>query len=194
MAGLETLGSLLEAGVVVVWGVGVGLLFLYLLLSSHSVLSDSLQPHGLQNARFSRPSPSPKVCSNSCPLSQWFLWTISSSVVAFSSCFQPHPASGSFPMIRLFPLGSQSIGISALPSVLPMNIQGWFPLGLLVWPPCCPRDSQESSLAPQFESWNSLVLSLLYGPTLSSIHDHWKNYSFDHKDLHLHVKSNIFAF
>ena len=95
----------------------------------------------------------------------------SSSVVPFSSSLQSFPSSGSFPMSWLFSSGSQIIGASA--SVLPMNIQGWFPLGLTkVWSPCCPRDYQESSPTPQFKSINSMALSLLYGPTLSSIHDH----------------------
>ena len=92
-------------------------------------MSDSLQPHGLQHDRLPCPSPSPGVCSNSCPLSQWCHPTISSSVVPFS-CPQSFPASGSFPMSRLFQSGAQSIGVSASASVLLMNTQGWFPLGL----------------------------------------------------------------
>ena len=86
---------------------------------------------GLQHTRFPCPSPSPGVCSNSCPLSQWCHPTISSSVAPFSSCPQSFPASGSFPVSRLFASGGQSIGASA--SVLPRNIQGWFPLGLTGW-------------------------------------------------------------
>ena len=77
-----------------------------------------------------RPSLSPGVCSNSCPLSQWYHPTISSSVIPFSSCLQSFPASGSFPMSQLITSGGQSIEASASASVLPMNIQGWFPLGL----------------------------------------------------------------
>ena len=115
------------------------------------------------------PSLLPRVCSDSCPLSLWRHLTISSSVIPFS-CLQSFPASGSFPISQFFRSGDQSIGASALASVLPMNIQGWFPLGLTVWSPCCPRDSWESSPAPQFVSMNSLVLSLLYGPILSLIH------------------------
>jgi len=88
----------------------------------------------------------------------------------FSFCLQFFPASGSFPMSWLFALVGQSIGASASASVLPMNIQDWFPLGLTGLILCSPRNSQESSLAPQFKSMNSLVLSLLYSPTLSSIH------------------------
>ena len=94
----------------------------------HSVVSDSLRPHGLQHTRIPCPSLSPRVCSNSCPLSRWCHATISSSVVPFSSCPQSFPESGSFPMSWMFTSGGQSIG--ALASVLPMNIQGWFPLGL----------------------------------------------------------------
>ena len=97
---------------------------------SHSAVSNYLQPHGLQHTRPPCPSPTPRVCSNSCPLSQWCHPTIWSSVVPFSFCFQSFPASGSFPMSRLFASDGQSIGASASASALPMNIQGWFPLGL----------------------------------------------------------------
>ena len=89
-----------------------------------------LQPHGLQHTRPPCPSPSPRVYSNSCPSSQWCHPTISSSVTPFSSCLQSFPASGSFPVSQFFISGGQSIGVSASTSVLPMNIQGWFPLGL----------------------------------------------------------------
>ena len=91
---------------------------------------NSLQPHGLQHARLPCPLSSHRACSNSCPLSQWCHPTISSSVIPFSSCLQSFPASGSFPMSQFFALAGQSIGASASASVLPMNIQGWFPLGL----------------------------------------------------------------
>jgi len=95
-----------------------------------SVVSVSLWPPRLQHAKFPCPSPSPRVCSNSRPLSQWCYPTISSPVVHFSFCLQSFPASGSFPMSQFFTSGSESIGASALASVLPMNIQGWFPLRL----------------------------------------------------------------
>ena len=95
---------------------------------SRSVMSDSLQPYEWQHARLPCPSPTPRVHSNPCPSSQWCHPTISSSVVPFFSCPQSFPASESFPMSLLFTLGGQSIGASA--SVLPMNIQEWFPLGL----------------------------------------------------------------
>ena len=93
-----------------------------------SVAQFSLRHHGLQHARPPCPSPTPRVYSNSCPLNQWCHPTITSSVIPFSSYLQSFPASGSFPMSRLFALGGRSIG--ALAIVLPMNIQGWFPLGL----------------------------------------------------------------
>ena len=154
-----------------------------LLLFSCSIMSNSLQPHGLQNSRPPCPSPSPGPCSNSCPLSWWCHSTILSSVVPFSSCLQSFPASGAFLRSWLFTLGGQNIGTSASASVLPMNIQGWFPLDWLVWSSCCTRDSQESSPTPRIKSINSLVFSLLYGPTLTSTHDCWKSQSFDYMDL-----------
>ena len=101
-----------------------------LLLFSHSAVYDSLQPHGLQQARLPCPSLSPGVCSNSSSLSQWCHPTISSSVVPASSCPQSFPASGSFPVSWLFTSGDQSIKALASVSVLSMNIQVWFPLGL----------------------------------------------------------------
>ena len=94
------------------------------------VMSDSLWCHGLQHVRLPCPSPTPRVYSNSCPLSWWCHPTISSSVTPFSSCLQSFSASGYFPMSQFFTSGGQSIGVSALASVLPMNIQDWFPLGL----------------------------------------------------------------
>ena len=103
------------------------------LLFSFSVVSDPLWPHGLQHARLPCPSPSPRACSNSCPLNQWCHPAISYSVVPFSSCLQSFPASGSFLMSWLFTSGGQGIGVSASASVLPRNIQGWFPLGLTGW-------------------------------------------------------------
>ena len=100
---------------------------------SHSVMSDSLRPHGLQRSRLPCPSPNPGACSNSCPLSWWCHVTILFSVVLFSSCLQSFPVSGSFPMSQFFASGGQSIGVSASTSVLPMNIQDWFPLGSTGW-------------------------------------------------------------
>ena len=99
-------------------------------LFSHLVISDSLWPHGLQHTRLPWPSPSRRVCSNSCSLRQWCHLTISSSVSPFSSCLLSFPASMSFPMSWFLTWGGQSIGTSASASVLSMNIYGWFPLGL----------------------------------------------------------------
>ena len=100
---------------------------------SHSVVSDSLRPHGSQHARPPCPSPTPRVYPNSCPLSRWCHPTISSSVIPFSSCLQSFPASGSFQMSQLFASGGQSIGVSASTSVPPMNTQDWSPLGWTGW-------------------------------------------------------------
>ena len=106
-------------------------------------MSDSLRPHGLQHARLPCPSPTPGACSNSSPLSQWCHPTISSSVIPFSSCLQSFPASGSFQMSRFFTSGGQSIRISASGSVLPMNIQDWFPLGWTGWISLLSKGSRE---------------------------------------------------
>ena len=147
-------------------------------------MSDSLRPHGLHTTcQASLSFTSPGVCSNSCPLSQWYCLTISSSATSFSFCLQSFPASVSFPMSQLFVLGGQSIGTSAS-SVLPMNIQVDFLQDWLVWSSFNPRDSQESYPAPQFKSSNSSVLSLPYGPTLTSIGNYWKNHSFEYKGLY----------
>ena len=100
---------------------------------SHSVVSNSLWPHGLQHARTPCPLPTSRVYSNSCPLSWWCHPTISSSVIPFSSRLQSFPESGSFLMSQFFASGGQSTGVSALPSVPPMNIQEWFPLGCTSW-------------------------------------------------------------
>ena len=147
------------------------------------VMSYSLRCHGQQYARLPYPSLSPKVFSSSCPLSRWCHPIISSPVISFSSCLLSSPASGSFPMSQFFASGGQSIGASALASILPLNIQGWFPLG---------RNGLISLLFKGFsrvfssttvQSINSLALSLLYGPAVTSIHDYWENHSFDYMDL-----------
>ena len=97
---------------------------------SLSIMSNSLQPHGRKHAWLPCPPPTPGACSNSCPSSWWCHPTISSSVIPFSSCFQSFPTSGSLPMSQFFASGGQSIGVSGSTSMLPMNIQDWFPLGL----------------------------------------------------------------
>ena len=139
----------------------------------------TLQPHEPQHARPPCPLPTPRVHPNPCPLSRWCHPAISFFVVPFSSCPQSFPASGSFQMSQLFSSGGQNIGVSALASILTMNTQDWSPLDGLVGSPCSPRNSQESSPTPQFKSINSSVLSFLHSPTLTSIHDHWKNHSLD---------------
>ena len=100
---------------------------------SLSVMSNSLRPNGLEHSRLPCQSPTPGAYSKSCPLHQWCNPTISSSVVHFSSHLQFFPASGSFPMSLFFTSGGQSIGVSASASVLPMNIQDWFPLEWTGW-------------------------------------------------------------
>ena len=163
-----------------------------ILLFSRSVVSDSLRPHGLQHARLPCPSPSPRVCSNSCPLSWWCHPTILPSGHPSSSCPQSFPASWSCPVSQFFTLGGQSNGASASASVLPVNIQDWFPFGWTGLISCSPIVSQESPPIPQFRSINSSALSLLYGPTLTSVHDYWKNHSFEY--MYLCQQSVVSAF
>ena len=129
-----------------------------ILLFSHSVGSKSATPWHQAS-----PSSSPEICSNSLPLSRWCHPTISASVVPFSSCLQSFPASGSFLSGgQLFTSGGQSIGALDSASVLPVNIQGWFPLGQTGLSPCCLRDTQESAPAPRLEGINYLALRLFY--------------------------------
>ena len=154
-------------------------------------MSDSLQSHEPQHARPPCPSPTPRVYPNSCPLSWWCHPTISSSVVPFS-CPQSFPASGSFQMSQLFTSGCQITGVSASTSVLPMNTQDWSPLGWASWISLQSKGLQESSPTPQFNGINSLALSFLHGPTLTSIHDYWKNHSLDYTDLC--CQGNVSAF
>ena len=144
-----------------------------------SVVSNSLWPHELQHARPPCLSPTAGVYSNSCLSSRWCHPTISSPVIPFSSCPQSFPASGSFQMSQLFPSGGQSIGVSASTSVPQWTPRTDLLEDGLIESPCNPRDSQESSPIPQFKSINSLALSFLYSPTLTSIHDYWKNHSLD---------------
>ena len=148
-----------------------------MLLCRCSDVSNSLQPHGLQHTSLPCPSSSPGACSNSCLLSWWCHPTISSSVALFSSCLQSFPASRSFPASWLFTSGGQSIGASV--SVLPMNTQDWFPIGLTGLTSLWSEELSSVFSTPQFESINSLALSLLYGPTLTSVHNYWKNHSLD---------------
>ena len=146
---------------------------------SHSVMSNSLQPHRPQHTRLLCPSPSPRVYSNSCPLSRCCHPTISSSVVPFSSCLQSFPASGSFPMTQLFVSGGQSIRVSASTSVLPMNTQDWTPLGWTGWISLQSKGISKVFSNTTVKSINSSALRLLYSPALTSICDYWKNHSLD---------------
>ena len=152
-----------------------------------SIHSDSVQSLccvwffvSLQHARLPCRFSTARAYSNSCPLHEWCHPTISSSVVSFSSCPQSFPASGSFPKSQFFASGGQSLGISASASVLPMNIHDWFPLRLTGWISLLSKGlTRVSSPTPQFKSINSSVLSFLYSPTLTSIHDYWKNHSLN---------------
>ena len=144
-------------------------------------MSDSLWPHGLQYTRLPCPSLSPRVCSNSYPLSRWCHPNISSSVTPFTSCSQSFPASESFPMSWIFASGGQSIGAST--SVLPVNIQGWFLLGLTGLISLLSKRLSRVFLGTTVWKFNSLALRLLYGSTLTSIQDYWKNDSFDYTYL-----------
>ena len=146
---------------------------------SHSVVSHSLQPHELQHASPPYPSPTPGVHSNSCPLSQWCHPAISSSVVPFSSHPPSFPASGFLQLSQFFTSGGQSIGISASISVLPMKIQEWFPLGWTLWIPLLSKELSRVFSNTTFQSINSSAFIFLHNPTLTSIHDYWKNPSFD---------------
>ena len=146
---------------------------------SHSVVSDSLWPHGPQHARPPCPSPTLKVYPNSCPLSLWCLPTISSSVVSLSSCLQSFPTSGSFQMVSSSHQVAKVLEFQLQHQSFQMNIQDWYPLGWTGW-----ISSQSKGLSRVFsnttvQNINPSALSLLYRTTLTSIHDHWKNHSLD---------------
>ena len=153
------------------------------MLFRHSVVSDSLWPRELQHTRLPCPSPTPESCSNSCPSSQWCQPTNSPSVVPFSSRLQSYLASGSFQMSQLFASGGQSIRASASALVLPMNIQDWFPLGLADLISLQSKGLSRVFSSTTVQSDQFFSLSLLYGPTLASIYDYWKNHSFNYTDI-----------
>ena len=159
--------------------------YLLLLLFSHCSVAKScltLWPHGLQHTRLLCPLLFPGAGSNSCPLSQWCYLNISFSVAPFSYCLHSYWASGSFPMSQFFTSGGQSTGVSASASVLPMNIQDWFLLELtgLIY-------LQSKGLSRVFSSTtirkHQFFTSQPSGTTLTSIHNYWKNHSFDYRDL-----------
>ena len=135
----------------------------------------TLQPHGLEHSRFPCPSPTPGAYSNSCPLSQWCHLTISSSVTLFSSRLQSFPASGSFPVSQFFTSGGQSIGVSASASVLPMNIQDWFPLGWTDWVSFQSKGLSRVFSNTTVQKHQFFCTQLFYSPTLTTIH-YWKNH------------------
>ena len=137
-----------------------------------------LWSHGLKHSRLPCPSPTSGPYSNLCPLSRWCHPTISSSV-PFSSRLQSFPALGPFSMSQLFASGGQNTGASASASVLPMNIQDWSPLGCTGWISLQSKGLSRVFSIPQFKSINSSALSFLCSPTLTSIHDYWKNHSLD---------------
>ena len=135
----------------------------------------SLWPQGLQHTRLHYPSPTPQTFSNSCSSSKWWHPIISSSVIPFSSCLQSFPASESFPMSQFFASGGQRIGVSAWASVFPMNIQDWLPLGCTGLISLQSKELSRVFSNTTFKSINPSALSFLYSPTLTSIHDYWKN-------------------
>ena len=143
-------------------------------------MPDSLWLHGLQHAWLLCPPLSPRVCSNSCPFSQWCHPTISSSVIPFSSCPPYFPASGSLQWVGFLHQVAKVLELQLQHQSFQWIFRVDFLQDWLVGSPCRPRDSQESSPAPQFKSINSSALSLLHGPTLTCIHDYWKNHSFDY--------------
>ena len=148
-------------------------------ISSHSVVSDSLRPHGLQYARLPCPSPTPGGSSNSCPLSWWCHPTISSFVVPFSSRLQSFPALGSFQWVSCSHQVAKVLEFQLQHQFFQWIFRTDFLSDWLVWFPFSQRDSQESSPTLQIKSINSSDLSFLYSPTFTSIHDYWKNHSFD---------------
>ena len=143
---------------------------------SLSVVSDSLWPQRLQHTRPPCPSPTPRVYSNSSPWSHWCHTTISSSVVPFSSHLQSFPEIRSLQKSHFFTSGGQSIGVSASASVLPMNTQDWYPLG---WISLLSKGLSRVFSNTIVQKHQFSVLSFLYSPTLTSIHDYWKNQSLD---------------
>ena len=150
-----------------------------MLLFSRSVMSQSLWLHGVQHTRLPCPSPTPRACSNSCPLSLWCNPSISSLAIPFSSYLQFFPTSGSFPMSQIFTSGSQSSGASASASVFPMNIQDWFPLGFTGWISLLSKGLSRvfSNTTVQKHQFFSTQLSLEPNSHI------YTNHSFDYMDI-----------
>ena len=140
-------------------------------------MSNFLWPHGLQHARSPCSLPTPRVYSNSCPSSWWCHPAISSSVVPFSSYPQSFPASGSFPMSQLFAWGGQSIGVSILASVLPMNTQGWSPLGWTGWISLQSKRLSRVFSNTTVQKHQFFSSQPFHSSSLTSVHDCWKTHS-----------------
>ena len=159
---------------------------------SRWVMFDSLQPHGLQHARPPCPSPTPRVHSNSCPLSRWCHPTISPSVIPFSSRLQCFPASGSFQMSQFFASGGQSNGVSTSASVLPVNTQDWSPLGWSGW-----ISLQSKGLSKVFSNTTAqkhqFFGAQLYSPTVTSIPNYWKNHRWTFVDKVMSLLLNMLS-
>ena len=164
-------------------------------------MSNSLWPRELQHARPPCPSPTPGVHSDSRPLSRWCHPAISSSVIPFSYCPQLLSASKSFPMSQLFTWGGHSIGVSALASFLPKHTQDWSPLEGTGWISLQSKGLSRIFFKITVQSINYSELSFLHSPTLTSIHDYWKNHSLlggkgllGGKEIDLCWQSNVSAF
>ena len=155
-------------------------------------MPDFLWPYGLKHARLCCPSLSPGDCSNSCPLSHWCCLIISSSATLFSFCLQSFPSSVSFPMSRFFPSGGQSIGASASASVLPSNEYSGLISFRIDWFDLIAVSKGLSRVFSKTTILKYQLFSTLYGPALTSVHDYWKNYSFDYMDLCQQVMSLLF--
>ena len=155
-------------------------------------MSDSLWPRKSQQARLPCPSQTPRVYPNSCPLGQWCHPTISSSVVPFSSCPQFSQHQGLFKWVSSSHQVAKVLEFQLQHQSFQWTFRTGFLLDGLVGSPCSPRDSLESSPTPQFKSISCSVLSFLYSPTLTSIHDYWKNHNLDYMDLFW--QSDVFAF
>ena len=155
-------------------------------------MSNSLWPHGLQHTRLPCPSLSHWICSHSCPLSRWCRLTISSSIAPFSSCPLSFLPSRSFWKDQLFTSCVQSIGDSASASVLPMNIQGWFPLWLTILISLLSKWLSRVFSSTTVQKHQFFGIQPLYGTNLRSVHEYWTNHTFDYMDFC--QKSDVSAF
>ena len=161
-----------------------------LLLFGCSVVSNSLRPQGLQHVGLLFPSPSPGVCSNSRPLTQQCYLTMSSFTTTLSFFLQSFPASGASPKSWLFLSSGQSIGTSA--PALPVNMQGWFPLGLTVLLSLLPKGLSRVFSSTTVRKYQFFSIPPSLWSTLTSVHDYWKNHSFDYMNLCWQIDSLLF--